>query len=169
VGLKGKAAGRPSRPTAIIGLSLSNPEGYFALNVPLFSRFGEHLDNPGAPGIAGFPVGLFHDLNLHNVVLCTVSIWRNERFLYGPALVARRRKHLDDPGAARIARFPVGLLDNLNLHGLVLCLSESGLTVVACAYRRCSTATSTSHGRSVPFFLSASFLSFFTASSSPCL
>jgi hypothetical protein len=32
---------------------------------------------------------------------------------------------------------------------------------LAAVYRRCSTGTSMSQGRSVPFFLSASFLSFF--------
>ena len=93
----------------------------------LLARRGKLLDNPRAAGIAhGLLVGLLDDLNLH---LC-VQVLKNtgvRRFVtdFGGAstLLARRGKLLDNPRATGIAhRLLVGLLDDLDFHGLVLVL-----------------------------------------------
>jgi hypothetical protein len=104
----------------------------------------------------GLLVGLLDDLDFHVGHLSTEREWTDG---LRPGL-----DHLfNDPRATAVGEgLLVGLLDDLDFHaGVLVMIVGDGAAASAPVQRRCSTATSTSHGRSVPFFLSASFLSLF--------
>jgi hypothetical protein len=119
----GESRGTASRPTTIIGLSPSIPEGFLPLD-ELLTRGGELLDDPCASDVAGLLVRFLHDLNLHDVVLCFEDVLGKPNLpVTTCALLTRRGKLLDDPRATDVAGLLICLLDDLNLlHGLVLCL-----------------------------------------------
>jgi hypothetical protein len=100
-------------------------------------------------------VGLLDDLDFHVSNLSGTG-WKN-RLLLGLGHL------LYHPRAAAVGEgLLVGLLDDLDFHGSVLLVRVDECELPARALQRmCSMTTSTSQGRSVPFFLPASFMSLF--------
>jgi hypothetical protein len=103
----------------------------------------------------GLLVGLLEDLDFHG---CKFPI--DSR---GEGLLRWLGKSFDHPRATAVGEgLLVGLLDDLDFHDSVLLRAVDECELPSRAVQRmCSMTTSTSQGRSVPFFLSASFLSLF--------